>query len=69
MFFILNFLKIIFENPFIETKGKRSIKKILKRPVNAQKIGTYPKYDDWPKEDKLKVKRMAPLAEMYGFKL
>ncbi|HIA30627.1 MAG TPA: sulfotransferase [Candidatus Marinimicrobia bacterium] len=56
-------------NPFIGTRGRSCLKNILNHPINVQKIGSYPTYDNWSNKDKLTVKRMAPLAKNYGFTL
>ena len=64
---IFDFMEVA--NPYFGTKESRRLKNILKYPINVQKIGTYPKYDDWNKEDKLTVERMTPLADTYDFKL
>ena len=42
---IFDFMEVA--NPYFETKESRRLKKILKYPINVQKKGTYPKYDDW----------------------
>ncbi|MBN1464396.1 sulfotransferase [candidate division KSB1 bacterium] len=37
------------------------------RPENVQKKGDYPRYRDWPDEDKRLLFQIAPLMEKYGY--
>jgi len=44
-----------------------SIKKILKKPVNKQVAGDFPKYSSWSKQDKKRLKKIATLAFKYEY--
>lgn len=49
---------------------KEKIEKAINIPVNIQKKGSFPKYDEWIEEDKNKVIEISiDLSNKYGFKL
>ncbi len=45
------------------------VRKMLRKPVNPQRKGNFPKYSDWTAEDKTALKQVCPLAEKYGYQL
>lgn len=47
----------------------KSIKRLLKHPVNQQVKGEFPKYKDWSKAEKSGLKNVAVLAEKFGYTL
>lgn len=47
---------------------QKRIKKIIEKPVNVQRDGNYPKYQDWTNEDKTALKEVCgDLAAKYGY--
>ncbi len=56
---------------FIHLKGfnYKKVKTLLKKPVNVQKKGSYPKYTDWNHEVKIQVEHFIPLAKGYHYSL
>ncbi len=53
-----------------KTAASRStIEKYLDHPVNIQRMGNFPKYNEWADSDKKKLARFAPSARKYGFRL
>ena len=47
----------------------KAAKKILKKRMNVQRKGKFPEYDDWDEENKVRLKKIAPLADAYGYTL
>jgi hypothetical protein len=47
----------------------KKVSKLIKKPVNVQKKGSFPRYDDWTDEDKNQLRAVAPLATQFGYKL
>lgn len=47
----------------------RYIKKQLKKPVNVQRKGSFPKLKDWNMEDRQKLAAVTPLAEKYSYNI
>lgn len=43
------------------------VKKIIDRPVNVQTKGNFPHFEQWSDEDKIALKKIAPLGYTYGF--
>lgn len=64
-FKIYDFIDI--ENPFYSQNGSRKLAKVLSKPVNKQKEGSFPKYPDWNEADKKGFRRIATLASKYGY--
>lgn len=64
-FKIYDFIDI--ENPFYSHNGSRMLAKMLSKPVNKQKEGSFPKYPDWSEADKKGFQRIATLASKYGY--
>ncbi|GAB4369246.1 MAG: hypothetical protein Kow0042_10870 [Calditrichia bacterium] len=54
---------------FLQISGynRKAVEKIIRTPVNVQKKGRFAKFEDWPEEDKQKLKLVTPLAERYGY--
>lgn len=50
----------------VELQTKK-IKNILKKPKNQQLKGTYPKFENWNKEDKETLQRVTPLGYKFGY--
>ncbi len=57
---IFDFLKL---NGFNE----RLVQRTIKNPVNVQRKGHFPPYKDWNELEKRKLKKIAVLAENYGY--
>ncbi len=51
----------------LENFHRNSVKRLLKKPVNRQKRGSFPAYDDWPESMQLQLQRIAPLMGKYGY--
>lgn len=49
--------------------GGSEIASLLGRRINRQRTGSMPAYQEWRKEDKAALRRLAPLAEAYGYEL
>lgn len=50
--------------------GDSLIRKLIVRPVNVQKKGSFPKYEQWSEKDREKVKDICgDLASKYGYNL
>ena len=47
--------------------SNKKISNIIKRPINKQKQSSYPKWKDWPEDDKLKLIKITPLGKKYGY--
>ena len=63
---INNLLKFLNINDIEE----RTIENSIVKPVNEQKRGTFPSYNEWKKEDKEKVVEICgELSQKYGFEL
>ncbi|MFW6027145.1 MAG: methyltransferase domain-containing protein, partial [Candidatus Woesearchaeota archaeon] len=60
---ILNFIGV--SNPFTDNE----LEAIIDKPVNKQKSGDFPEYNNWNKKDKKLLKKYAPLYKEYGYKL
>lgn len=45
----------------------RTLERRLRSPVNAQRSGTFPTFDEWPITERDKVARWAPLGIEYGY--
>lgn len=60
---IYNFLEM--ECPF----SPKEITGMLKRPVNKQREGQYPHYNQWKAEDKKQLQRWATCASFYNYTL
>lgn len=43
------------------------INKLIKSPINVQKKGSFPPYDQWTSHQKKELYTIAPLGEKYGF--
>jgi len=56
-------------NPFEGARGAKQIDQLLRRPVNKQILGSFPRYQDWSAEDKSSLKHIAILAPKYGYNL
>lgn len=54
-------------NPFSGKKGQQSLSRLLSKPVNEQKTGSFPKYAHWREADKMALQRIATLAIKYGY--
>lgn len=54
---------------FLHLEGFRLkvARKILQKPVNVQKKGDFPRFEDWSPEEKEKMRAFTPLAEKYGY--
>jgi hypothetical protein len=61
--------KRIFEFIGLSGYSPKKVEKIISKPVNAQKKGQFPPYREWPDSDKAALKRVAPLADKYGYQL
>lgn len=60
---LLNFLDIV-------DISEKTIENLIKKPINIQKKGSFPKYEDWFEENKEKVRKICgKLAEKYGYQL
>ena len=57
----------IFEFLQVEPPPEKQISEVIKRPVNVQKIGNFPKYDKWNPEWKEQLKRYATLFSKYDY--
>jgi hypothetical protein len=51
------------------TNPVRNPQRLLKKPVNKQTTGEFPKYKDWSDKDKYSLKTIATLASKYGYNL
>lgn len=47
----------------------KKVRRLIQKPLNVQKKGSFPPYREWPANDKSALKRIAPLAEKYGYEL
>jgi hypothetical protein len=56
-------------NPFEGARGSKQIDQLLRRPVNKQILGSFPRYQDWSAEDKSSLKHIVILAPKYGYNL
>ncbi len=56
---------------FLQAKGisLNKINKIISRPLNEQKSGTFPEYSDWDEIQKAHFVQHASLMNAYGYKL
>ena len=45
----------------------KKISSIIKRPINKQKQSSYPRWKDWPEDDKSKLIKITPLGKKYGY--
>jgi hypothetical protein len=61
--------KEIFEFAGLPGFNEKKVRGIIKKPVNVQRKGQYPLYDDWSEPEKEQLRKIAPLAESYGYKL
>jgi hypothetical protein len=59
----------VFEFIGIPLPSKKILEKLLSKPVNYQKTGTFPKYDQWLEEDKRMLRNICFQADLYGYKL
>jgi len=57
---IFGFLKI-------EPPSKKKIINVINRPVNVQKKGEFPKYNEWNIEQKAQLRKYAILSSKYGY--
>lgn len=55
------------ENPFYGVKGAEKLKRLQASPVNEQRVGEFPKFQDWSDVEKIGFKRVATLASCYGY--
>jgi len=62
---IFEFIEI--ENPFSSKAGSSALAKMLLKPVNEQKDGDFPKYQNWDDGHKSELQRVATLASTYGY--
>lgn len=49
--------------------NEKKIKSVLKKPINVQYKGFFPRYTDWLEEQKQELIEVATLAPIYGYKL
>jgi hypothetical protein len=49
--------------------SKGRVEAILRRPINAQRSGAFPKYSDWTQDQKEQLREYAALAKEYGYNL
>jgi len=56
---------------FLELTGynRKAVDRIIQKPANPQRKGSFPKYADWKDEDRDALQRVAPLAVKYGYEL
>jgi len=59
----------IFEFLDVKPPALKRIKKVIKYPINIQKVGRFPKYKEWSEEQKDQLKVYATLAVKYGYQL
>ncbi len=59
----------IFEYLQVEPPPRKKISKAIEHPVNVQKEGNFPKYDQWDSEQKEQLKEYAVLSSKYGYDL
>lgn len=57
---IFNFLQI-------EGYHESQVNRIISKPVNAQRKGSFPKFEEWPATEKALLKAVVPLAAHYGY--
>ena len=53
----------------VKTISLDTIVKKQTKPVNVQKQGDFPRYEDWSLEQQEQLRAWCPLAEMYGYNL
>lgn len=55
---------------FLQLGGynRRKVQKLLKKPVNVQRKGQFPRYAEWPEADKELLHQYAPLARKFGYR-
>jgi hypothetical protein len=51
----------------VEPPPSSNIEVIIGRPVNAQKTGDFPRFDQWSDEQRAELRDAAPLALQYGY--
>ncbi len=56
-------------NPFVGQSGAKRLGRLLERPVNKQESGSFPKYPQWDDDKKESLRRVAKLANYYGYDL
>ena len=55
------------DNPFAGASGSARLRKLLANPVNKQRSGTFPKYNEWDAIQKQQLWRTASIAREYGY--
>lgn len=65
----MNGIRAIFRFLEINDIDESKLGKLLKKPVNVQRKGSFPKYFDWSHEDKEALKTLTPLSGIYGYEL
>jgi len=59
----------IFEFLHAVPPPKKKIDRIIKHPVNVQRKGDFPQYDQWNAEQKEQLRKYATLSSRYGYDL
>jgi predicted DCC family thiol-disulfide oxidoreductase YuxK len=62
---VVRIFKLLQLEPLLEKK----INRVMRRPVNAQRSGDFPKYQQWSSEQKAQLKKYAVLSAKYGYEL
>ena len=62
---VVRIFKLLQLEPLLEKK----INRVMRRPVNAQRSGDFPKYQQWNSEQKAQLKKYAVLSAKYGYEL
>ena len=60
-------LQKIFHFLDVDVKNEFLMKQISRKPVNRQESGDFPPFDKWTEEDKIKLKKVCTLANLYEY--
>lgn len=61
--------KGIYEFLHLSDFNPKLVRKLIQRPRNVQSKGSFPEYPSWSKEDKQRLREVAPLLLKYGYQL